>query len=100
MRNVLLLLLLFFPAVVSAAQDVGESNRAEETANCVIADPTSTPLNIRTTPNGKIIGTIANGERARILDQTTDRTGDQWVYISDSASQPLGWVFRRYLVCR
>ena len=100
MRSVLLLSLLFFPGVVSAAQDAGESNRSEGTANCVIADPTPTPLNIRTSPNGKIIGTIANGERVGILDQTTDRTGDQWVYISDSGSQPLGWVFRRYLVCR
>jgi hypothetical protein len=108
----LALLLLFIPGVVFAlepratpasnpgAQDAGESNRAGETANCVIADPTSTPLNIRTAPNGKIVGTIANGERARILDQTTDRTGDQWVYISDSTSQPLGWVFRRYIVCK
>ena len=34
---------------------------------CVIADPTGTPLNIRTSPNGKIVGKIANGERVRNL---------------------------------
>lgn len=69
-------------------------------ANCVVADPTSTPLNVRTSPNGKIISTVLNGERTRILDQATDQTGSAWAYISDEASQPLGWVYRRYVVCR
>jgi len=76
------------------------SIHAEGTANCVIADPSPTPLNLRTSPNGKIIGTIANGERTRILDRARDRGGDEWVYISDATSQPLGWVFRRYIVCK
>lgn len=80
---------------------VSSSLRPEHvTTNCVIADPTSTPLNLRTTPNGKIIGTVPNGDRTKILDQATDRTGGKWVYISDAAGQPLGWVFRRYLVCQ
>jgi Bacterial SH3 domain len=80
---------------------VAASLRPEHaTTNCVIADPTSTPLNLRTSPNGKVIGTVPNGDRAKVLDQATDRSGEKWVYISDGSGQPLGWVFRRYLVCK
>ncbi|WP_354265970.1 SH3 domain-containing protein [Bradyrhizobium sp. I1.7.5] len=80
---------------------VSSSLRPERaTANCVIADPTSTPLNVRTGPNGKIIGTVPNGDRANVIDQAVDRSGERWVYIADVQGQPLGWVFRRYLVCR
>jgi hypothetical protein len=66
---------------------------------CVVADPTGTPLNIRTSPNGKIVGKIGNGERVRISEQTTE-DGKQWAYISNAASRPMGWVFRKFLRCR
>jgi hypothetical protein len=66
---------------------------------CIIADPTGTPLNIRTSPNGKIVGKISNGERVRISDQTTEG-GKEWAYISSGASRPMGWVFRKFIVCR
>jgi hypothetical protein len=71
----------------------------QERDTCVVADPTGTPLNIRTSPNGKIVGKIANGERVRISDQTTE-DGKQWAYISNAASRPMGWVFRKFLSCR
>ena len=77
-----------------------QSSRDVSSANCFIADPTPTPLNIRTSPNGKIVRTIVNGERVRILDQTRDQRGKQWVYIADASSQPLGWVFREFLACK
>lgn len=77
-----------------------DSLRATLPANCVIADPTRTPLNIRTAPNGKLLGTVSNGAMVSIIDQTADRTGDRWAYIADSDAKPLGWVFRRYIVCK
>ena len=75
----------------------GGSDQDRDT--CVVADPTGTPLNIRTSPNGKIVGKIANGERIRISDQMTEN-GKQWAYISNTASRPMGWVFRKFLACR
>jgi hypothetical protein len=30
-------------------------------AECIVADPTPTPLNARTVPNGRIIATLDNG---------------------------------------
>ena len=75
------------------------SGRSEQARNsCVVTDPTGTPLNIRTSPNGKIVGKIANGERIRMSDQTTE-SGKEWAYISNAASRPLGWVFRKFLAC-
>ena len=78
-----------------------DQGRAARTgADCVIADPTSTPLNVRSSPHGTIVGTVANGSRARILDQAKDRGGEPWVYIADASARPLGWVVRNYIVCR
>ena len=69
-------------------------------AECLVVDPSSTPLNIRTAPQGPITGTIPNGQPVRIIRQTKDSRGEPWAYIADATSRPLGWVFRDYLVCR
>lgn len=68
-------------------------------AGCIVADPTPTPLNIRTAPNGRIIGTIENGQSVNIIDHAIDNNQQPWVYISDSGT-PLGWVFRKYIICK
>ncbi|VIO74730.1 hypothetical protein CI1B_55080 [Bradyrhizobium ivorense] len=87
---------------LSGTRETPDRGRGESMAgtNCVIADPTSTPLNVRTSPNGTIVGTVANGTRARILDQARDRGGEPWVYIADATARPLGWVIRKFIVCR
>lgn len=78
----------------------GQAREGKAGTNCVIADPTSTPLNVRSSPHGTIVGTVGNGMRARILDQARDRSGEPWVYIADASARPLGWVVRKYIVCR
>ena len=80
-------------------QELPPGGSDQDRNTCVVADPTGTPLNIRTSPNGKIVGKIANGERIRISDQTTEN-GKEWAYISNAASRPMGWVFRKFLACR
>ena len=80
-------------------QELPPGGPDQERNNCVIADPTGTPLNIRTTPNGKVVGRISNGERVRIADRTVEN-GKEWAYISSGASRPMGWVFRRFIECR
>ncbi|MBR1282823.1 SH3 domain-containing protein [Bradyrhizobium sp. AUGA SZCCT0177] len=86
-------------ALSGTRQELQSSGADQHRNTCIVADPTGTPLNIRTSPNGKIVGKIANGERIRISDQTTE-DGKQWAYISNAASRPIGWVFRKFLVCR
>jgi len=70
-------------------------------AQCIVADPTPTPLNVRTAPYGRIIGTLHNGQSVDIIDHATDGQSQPWVYVSDpDSSSPIGWVYRRYIVCK
>ena len=86
-------------ALSGTRQELQSGGADQDRNTCVVADPTGTPLNIRTSPNGKIVGKISNGERIRISDQTTEN-GKEWAYISNAASRPMGWVFRKFLACR
>jgi hypothetical protein len=66
---------------------------------CMVADPTGTPLNVRTVPNRKIVSTLRNGFTIDIIQATTN-SGRVWVYVRRADSNvPLGWVFRDYLDC-
>lgn len=70
---------------------------------CVVSDPTGTLLNVREAPNGRVVGTIANGVWVSVRTRTTER-GKAWAYIHDSdmagtIGPPLGWVFDAYLKC-
>jgi len=72
-----------------------------QAGTCIVADPTPTPLNVRTAPNGSIIGTLDNGQSVYIIDHTLDRQSRAWVYVGDSETdKPLGWVFREFIVCK
>jgi Bacterial SH3 domain len=70
-------------------------------AECIVADPSPTPLNVRTSPYGRIIGTLDNGQSVYIIDHATDGRSREWVYVSDpETDKPIGWVFREYIVCK
>src|SRR5262245_35467657 len=63
-------------------------------------DPTGTPLNVRTTPNGNIVGTLSNGTLVNILDRPSNVRGRTWVYVGRYEDRvPIGWVYRDYLDC-
>ncbi len=62
-------------------------------AGCVVTDPTGTPLNIRSAPNGSIIGTLRNGATVSIQATAYDRQGRLWANIG------VGWVFREFVSC-
>lgn len=64
---------------------------------CLVADPSTTPLNIRNEEN-EIIGTIANGEEVKIEQTRLDNLNKSWVLISRK-NKIVGWVFRKYLDC-
>jgi hypothetical protein len=63
-------------------------------AECIVADPSPTPLNIRTAPHGRIVTTIGNGIEVDILDHAQG-----WVFVG-IGNFPLGWVYRDYIVCK
>jgi len=60
---------------------------------CIVTDPTGTPLNIRSAPNGEIIGTLRNGASVTIRATSYDGQGRLWAYIG------AGWVFREFISC-
>ncbi|HEX4767147.1 MAG TPA: SH3 domain-containing protein [Lichenihabitans sp.] len=67
---------------------------------CHVVDPTGTPLNVRSTPSGTIVGTLANGVVVYVIDHATDTRGKPWVYVGDSATTtPIGWVYRQFIDC-
>ena len=78
---------------------VAPSSEEPQATECVVADPTGTPLNVRTVPNGQIIGTLQNGVFVRVIKESTDRNQKPWGYVADQTGRPLGWVFREFIVC-
>jgi uncharacterized protein YraI len=60
---------------------------------CKVADPTGSPLNIRATPGGRVVGTIRNGRTVSISGSATDSQGRSWVFIGR------GWVLREFVAC-
>jgi hypothetical protein len=65
-------------------------------AECVVADPTGTPLNYRLSPGGKVVGTLPNG----LTVVTTDSEEGKWVQVALFSGDYIGYVYRPYLKCR
>jgi hypothetical protein len=67
---------------------------------CRVMDPTGTPLNVRATPNGPVVGMLNNGKQVIVFDPPTDRTDKSWVYVRNyEDGKPIGWVFRKFIAC-
>ncbi len=86
------------PGIKLCAEIGGDS--ATNSMTCLVNDPTPTPLNYRTAPYGKILGSFGNGAHVSVLDETRDQHGKPWAYVSDDEGRPLGWVYRSYIDCR
>jgi hypothetical protein len=84
--------------VIAIAMTLANSSGAR--ADCIVADPSPTPLNVRTAPYGRIVSTLNNGQVVSILDSSIDNEGRPWVYVADDTGNPLGWVYREYVVCK
>ena len=68
-------------------------------AECIVADPSPTPLTIRTAPYGRVVSTIRNGIEVNIFDRSSDSHGREWVFVG-IGDLPLGWVYRDFVVCK
>jgi hypothetical protein len=67
---------------------------------CAVTDPTGTPLNIRETPNGEIIGRVSNGVGIRVINTSSDERGRAWALISPRGrNHVVGWVYREFVSC-
>lgn len=67
---------------------------------CMVSDPTGTPLNFRSAPNGEVLGTLPNGAIIRVLGQRPDSRGRMWAEVETEGARASVWVFREFVSCR
>lgn len=84
-------------AVAAMAVMIG-SSAAFAAGECVVDDPTGTPLNVRSSPNGNILMTLGNGERVEVIDEMMIGA-KRWLFISRQGER-LGWAFGSFIVCK
>ncbi len=65
---------------------------------CVVNDPTGTPLNVRSEPNGAVLGALYNGTRVSLI-RVVNSGGRTWAYVVAKAPAQSGFVFRAFLDC-
>ena len=69
---------------------------------CKVTDPTGTPLNIRDTPNGKIINKLRNERDVYITETAYDSRNRPWVYLEgyyQGKYRQWGWAIREFVSC-
>ncbi len=64
---------------------------------CTVVDPTGTPLNVRSGPNGKILSTLKKGAKVEFIEHK-EHKGKKWALVSKYA-ESWGYVFADYLKC-
>jgi uncharacterized protein YraI len=85
---------LFAAAVILAA-----SLTAASAQQCMVSDPTGTPLNMRESPNGRIVGTLRNGVFVTLRDVVEVR-GKRWAELAWDRPGGTVYVLREYVSCR
>jgi hypothetical protein len=89
-----------FAGIVAVIVLLCGASRASAEVQCRVMDPTGTPLNVRTSPNGKIIDSLPNRMPVSIIDQTVDQNHKSWVFLKRSTDdEPIGWVYRDFISC-
>lgn len=68
------------PKAAKEKQTVAEADRTVTAT--VTLPPQYGALNIREEPNGKIVGTLKNGQPVKVLD-TVQHNGESWAKISE-----------------
>lgn len=71
---------------------------AAGSGQCLVDDPTGTPLNVRSAPNGTILTTLANGTAVEVVDEMKIGT-KRWFFVARQGER-LGWIFGAYVVCK
>ena len=69
-------------------------------SDCIVSDPTGTPLNVRTAPNSRVLRTLRNGTPVNIEQVVTGPDGKRWAFVTAPNGDAHGWVFYAFLACR
>jgi hypothetical protein len=68
-------------------------------ADCVVADPTGSPLNVRSTPNGAILGALRNDTKVLVLEAALVNGKTSVRIAPEVGTGKQGWVFLNHLSC-
>lgn len=87
------------PTTQAPPQSQAESNRLKQNnaIECIVLDPNDTYANARTTPNGTIVGPLANGTRVQVIGELNDSSGRPWSEVSFGSAGTTGYVFKKLL---
>jgi hypothetical protein len=80
-------------------QPIDNPSDASAQIECTVSDPTGTPLNVRSRPNGPKIGALHNQAHVLVFDLVVDIRSRRWAKIVPMHEGRAGWVFRDYLTC-
>jgi len=86
---------LVFAALLLAT---GTAHAGEVIVGCLVDDPTSTPLNVRNQPGGKILFTLPNGTFV-MTQSSTEKWTKIFIPITGRHKNQEGWVFTAFLYC-
>jgi hypothetical protein len=76
------------PSLLILILSVGFYSNAFAQGRCLVADPTGTPLKVRTEPNGRIVDTLRNGVLVEIIGSGSSY-GKAWAYVGRADSKRL-----------
>ena len=82
------------PAQIQAKSDISKQSYTPE---CIVLDPNDTYANARTTPNGAIVGPLANGTRVQVIGELNDPSGRPWSEVRFGSAGSTGYVFKSLL---
>ncbi|MBM3608554.1 MAG: SH3 domain-containing protein [Alphaproteobacteria bacterium] len=82
------------------AMSAGAAQAQVPRGTCLVSDPTGTPLNVRSGPNGRIIGNLYNGDYVVIQRTSRDDRGRPWALVGGTDGSTHGWIFREFVSCR
>jgi hypothetical protein len=86
-------------SMFGSSSDARSAESSQRSISCEVIDPTGTPLNVRSTPNGSSIVTrLTNGTTVIPYKVAYDEKNRHWILIGD-AVHSWGWVFGPYVSC-
>lgn len=88
--------------ILSLAIALNLSDVANSEQVCKVTDPTGTPLNVRETPNGKVVNALRNGREVYIIQTDDDDKNRPWALIGgyyQGKYRVWGWVLREFISC-
>jgi uncharacterized protein YgiM (DUF1202 family) len=83
---------------LSQPQRPSQGQQPQQKQTCTVTDPTGTPLNVRKSPNGRVVGAVENGSSVRIIGSSKDGKGRPWAKIKGD-SGATGWILREFVSC-